>query len=55
MVAGLLMLTAGIFNILWLAAAFTRIIDVKELLRTTWAMSPFPYIILDIGFGGNTV
>ena len=55
MVAGLLMLTAGIINILWLAAAFTRIIDIKALLRGTWVISPFPYIILDIGFGGNIV
>jgi len=54
-VASLLMLTAAIFNILWLAVVFTRIIDVKELLHTTWAISPLPYIILDIGFGGNTV
>ena len=55
MVAGLLMLTAGIINILWLAAAFTRIIDIKALLRGTWVISPFPYINLDIGFGGNIV
>lgn len=53
-VAGLLMLTAGIFNILWLVSAFTQILDIKELLRITWVISPLPYIILDIGFGGNT-
>jgi len=48
------MLTSGGFNILWLAGVFTRILDVKELLRGTSLISPFPYIILDIGFGGNS-
>ena len=51
--SGILMLTAGAFNILWLIAVFTRILDVKEFLRLTWVISPFPYIILDVGFGGN--
>ena len=50
---GILMLIAGIFNVLWLAGVFTHILDVKELLRVTWVISPFPYLILDIGFGGN--
>ena len=53
MSAGILMLTAGVFNVLWLAGVFTRILDIKELLRITWMISPFPYLILDIGFGGN--
>jgi hypothetical protein len=53
-IAGIFMLTAGVFNILWLAGVFTRILDVKELLRGTSVISPFPYIILDIGFGGNS-
>lgn len=54
-IAGILMLIAGGFNILWLVGAFTRILDIKELLRTTWVVSPMPYIILDIGFGGGTL
>lgn len=54
-VSGVFMLTAATFNILWLAMAFTRAVDVKELLRLTWVISPFPYIILAIGFGGNTL
>ena len=49
------MLTAATFNILWLVGAFTQILDIKALLRATWVISPFPYIILDIGFGGNTI
>ena len=49
------MLTAATFNILWLIGAFTQILDIKALLRATWVISPFPYIILDIGFGGNTI
>jgi hypothetical protein len=53
MVSGILMLTSGAFNILWLIGVFTRILDIKELLRLTWVISPFPYIILDVGFGGN--
>ena len=53
-VAGLLMLTAAIFNIIWLAAAFTQILDIKETLHITWVISPLPYIGLAIGFGGNT-
>jgi hypothetical protein len=53
MSAGILMLTAGVFNVLWLDGVFTRILDIKELLRITWMISPFPYLILDIGFGGN--
>ena len=47
------MLIAGVFNVLWLVGVFTRILDIKELLRVTWVISPFPYLILDIGFGGN--
>jgi hypothetical protein len=47
------MLTAGVFNILWLIGVFTHVLDVKALLRTTAVISPFPYLILDIGFGGN--
>ncbi len=54
-VAGILMLTASAFNILWLAAAFTGILDLKETLHVTWVISPLPYIGLAIGFGGNTV
>lgn len=53
MVSGILMLMSGAFNILWLIGVFTRIFDIKELLRLTWVISPFPYIILDVGFGGN--
>jgi hypothetical protein len=52
-VSGILMLTSGAFNILWLIGVFTRILDIKEFLRLTWVISPFPYIILDVGFGGN--
>ena len=54
-VSGILMLTSSAFNILWLIGVFTRILDVKELLRLTWVISPFPYIILDVGFGGNAL
>ena len=52
-VAGLLMLIAGTFNILWLVSVFARILDAKELLHTTWAITPFPWVILDVGFGSN--
>jgi len=53
-VAGILMLTAGAFNIIWLAAAFTRIIDFKEILRVIWIISPLPYFGVAAGFGGST-
>ena len=49
------MLVAGCFNIFWLVSASTRILDIKELLRITWVISPMPYIILDIGFGGSAL
>jgi hypothetical protein len=49
------MLIAAIFNILFLAAAFTRIVDLKEILRFTWTISPLPYIGLATAFGGNTI
>ena len=52
-VVGIMMLIAGIFNVLWLAGVFLHVLDAKELLRVTWVISPFPYLILDIGFGGN--
>ena len=52
--AGILMLAAGIFNIIWIIVAFARIIDPKVLLRDTWVITPLPYLILDVGFGGNT-
>ena len=55
MVSGILMLMSGAFNILWLIGVFTRIFDIKELLRLNWVISPFPYIILDVGFGGNAL
>ena len=42
MVVGLLMLIAGTFNILWLVSVFARILDAKELLHTTWVITPFP-------------
>jgi hypothetical protein len=54
-VAGLLILIAGIFKILWLAAVIAKILDIKELLHITRVISPFPYIVLDTGFGCNTV
>jgi hypothetical protein len=54
-IAGLLILTAGLFNILWIGAAFSRIFDLKEIIRPILVVSPFPYVILGIGFGGNTV
>jgi hypothetical protein len=53
-VAGILMLTAGAFNIIWLAAAFTRIIDFKEILCVMWVISPLPYFGVAAGFGGST-
>ena len=52
--AGILMLTVGVFNIIWIVVAFARIIDPKALLRDTWVITPLPYFILDVGFGGNT-
>jgi hypothetical protein len=54
-VVGILTLTAGFFNILWFIGVFTHILDVKALLRATAVISPFPYLILDVGFGGNNL
>jgi hypothetical protein len=51
--AGILMLIAGFFNVLWLIGVFTHVLDVKALLRATAVISPFPYLILDVGFGGS--
>ena len=53
--AGTIMLVAAAFNIIWLVVALTQIIDIKVLLRNSWVITPFPYLILDVGFGGNTV
>jgi len=53
--AGILMLIAGIFNVFWLIGVFTHVLDVKALLRATAVISPFPYLILDVGFGGNNL
>ena len=53
-VAGLLMLIAAIFNIIWIASAVFGIIDLKGTLHFTWIISPVPYLGLAIGFGGNT-
>ena len=49
------MLIAGVFNILWLLGVFIHVLDVKERLRTTLIISPFPYLILDVWFGGNNL
>jgi hypothetical protein len=54
-IAGTLMLIAAAFNIIWLLVALSRIIDPKVLLRNTMVITPFPYLILDVGFGGNTI
>ncbi len=54
-IVGIIMLITSAFNIIWLIGAFTRILDIKALLRTTLVISPFPYFILDISFSGNTV
>jgi len=53
--AGILMLIAGIFNVFWLIGVFTHVLDVKALLRATAVISPFPYLILDVGFGANNL
>ena len=52
--SAILMLTASAFNIIWLAAVFSRAIDPKEVLRYMWAISPLPYFGIAAGFGGNT-
>jgi hypothetical protein len=49
------MMAAGVFNVLWLVGVFTHVLDVKALLRATAVISPLPYLILDVGFGGNNV
>ncbi len=54
-IIGSLILIAGIFNILWFGAIISRILDLKAIVRPTLVISPLPYIILGIGFGGNTV
>jgi hypothetical protein len=54
-ITGILMLIAGIANVLWLIAALSGILDIKALLRASWIITPLPYVILDIGFGGNTI
>ena len=54
-VVGILTLAAGFFNILWLIGVFTHVLDVKALLRATAVISLFPYLILDVGFGGNNL
>ena len=54
-VAGILMLTASAFNIIWLATAFTQVIDPKEVLRFMWVISPLPYFGVAAAFGNNTV
>ncbi len=51
--AGWLMLIAGVFNIVWLASVFLRILDLKETLHIVWILSPLPFWGLAIGFGGN--
>jgi len=53
--AGILILIAGVFDILWLIGVFTHVLDVKALLRATAIISPFPYLILDVGFGGSNL
>ena len=52
-IASIIMLIAAAFNIIWLVVALTQIIDIKVLLRNSWVITPFPYLILDVGFGGN--
>src|SRR4030067_1454991 len=54
-IAGLLMLLAAIFSILWLAVAFTGVPVFRELIRShiIWVVAPLPFFGLAIGFGGN--
>ena len=53
MAAGILMLTAGVFNIVWLIVVLARIIDAKAVFRFIWVVSPLPYFGVATGYGGN--
>jgi hypothetical protein len=52
-ISGVLMLVSGVFSIVWLSAAFARIVEFKDILRVIWVISPVPYFGVATGFGGN--
>ena len=53
--AAILMLSAGVFNVLVFALAITRLVDPKSIIGVSWVISPLPYFGVAAGFTGKDV
>ncbi len=53
-IAAVLMIVAGVLNILLFVVAISRIVDVKAVIGVSWVISPLPYFGVATGFTGRT-
>ncbi len=53
--AGILMIVAGVFNLIYGTLAFTNLIDIKAAVRYLWIISPLPYFGFATAFTGHPV
>lgn len=53
-IAAVLMIAAGVLNILLFVVAISRIVDVKAVIGVSWVISPLPYFGVATGFTGRT-
>ena len=53
-IAAGLMVCAGVLNILWAVIAIFGVVDTKEVVRFSWAISPLPYFGVAAGFTGHS-
>ena len=54
-IAAILMIGAGVFNILFLVMAISGIVDIKAVIGFSWVISPLPYFGVATGFTGRPV
>ena len=53
--AAVLMIGAGVLNMLLVALAISGIVDVKAVIGFSWVLSPLPYFGVATGFTGRPV
>ena len=54
-IAAVLMIGAGVFNILFAVMAISGIVDIKAVIGSSWVISPLPYFGVATGFTGRPV
>lgn len=54
-IAAVLMIGAGVLNILFAVMAISGIVDIKAVIGFSWVISPLPYFGVATGFTGRPV